>query len=108
MPRDLCRKGVENDTTPAGHRHLGDRGQQPAIRQIVAGGDMPGADLAADEVAIASLGGEVDRWRRTGLAALDLAEIKRAAEMTRVLADQDQRVAVLLEGAVDRRSEVCQ
>ena len=48
----------------AGQRHLGHRDQQAAVGEVVAGGDAAGADLAADEIAVAAFGGEIDRRRR--------------------------------------------
>src|SRR5271166_7145608 len=72
----------------------------------MAGGDMPGSDLASDKVAVAALGGKVHRWRQAGRAALDLAQIERATEVACGRADQDQRVAIALQREVDRVSGV--
>jgi hypothetical protein len=67
------RKRIEGDAPPAGHRHLGDRDEEAAIGNVVAGGDLTGADQAAHEIAVMPLGGEIDRWRQAVLASLDLA-----------------------------------
>jgi hypothetical protein len=55
----------------------------------VAGGQPASADQLADEVAIAALGLEVDGRRRAVFAAVDLAQIERAAEVARGLADEE-------------------
>src|SRR6266567_3453990 len=91
---------------PAGQRHLGDGYEEPAIRQIVAGRDMPGVDLAADKVAVAPLRCEIDRRRRAGLAVLDLPQIERASQMAARLADEYQCVALSLQREIDRASGV--
>src|SRR5206468_10690908 len=79
-----------------------DAAEEPAIRQVVAGGDMPRADRLPHEVAVAPLDAEIDRRRWASFAALDLAQIERAAEVAAGLPDQDQRIAVLLQREVDR------
>jgi len=55
----------------------------------VASGDVPRADRAPHEIAVAALGGEIDRRRWAGVAAFDLAQIERAAEVAAGLSDQD-------------------
>ena len=57
-------RSVERDAKAAGKRHLGDRDQQSAVGDIVHGGDAASADQAADEIAGAPLGIEIDRRRR--------------------------------------------
>ena len=75
------RPGSGSSATPraAGHRHLGERDEEAAIGEVVTGGDMPGGDLGAHEIAVPAFGGEIDRRRRPVFAALDLAQIKRGS-----------------------------
>src|SRR6202008_2385803 len=80
LSRQVRREWLKDDTSTACHRHLGNSDEEPAIRQIVAGGNPPGADLTADKIAVAPLGGEVDQRGRTGLAALDFAQVKGAPQ----------------------------
>ena len=89
-----------------GQRHLGERHQKPAIGNVVAGGDPPALDLAPHEIAVAPLGGEVDRRRRPLLPALDLALVEGAGEMATGAAHQQQRLVRRLEGRVARPLEV--
>ena len=88
--RNMGRLRHRLDDRPAlaGERHLGDRGQQAAVRHVVAGGETSGADEASDEIAIASFRGEIDRRRRTVLAAQNLAQIQALAHMGAVAADE--------------------
>ena len=66
---------------------------RPPSEQIVHGGDAAGVDQPADEIAVAALGGEIDRRRRAFFAAADLAQIERLAEPALRLADQHDRFA---------------
>ncbi len=50
--------------------HLGQGHQEAAVRQVVAGLDAAADDLAAHEVAVAALDGEIDRRRGAFLAAV--------------------------------------
>ena len=77
-----------------------------AVGQIVHAVTMPVADQPADEVAVAALGGEIDRRRRALLAAADVAQIERLAEPAVGLADQQDRLALGLEGERRRLGEV--
>ena len=63
----------------------------------MAGGDAPALDLAAHEVAVAPLGGEVHRGRRPLLPPLDLALVEGAAEVAASAADQQQRLVRRLQ-----------
>ena len=47
----------------------------------MAGADPAAADLFADEIAVAPLGGEIDRGRRPGFGCQNLARENRGAEM---------------------------
>ena len=69
---------VDAGADVAGHGHLGQRHQQAAVGEVVAGGEPAAADQLADEIAVAALGREVDGRRRAVLAAVDLAQIDRA------------------------------
>ncbi len=72
----------------------------------MAGGDPARGDLGAHEIAVAALGGEIDRRRRPLLAAGELAQVERAAEMALGLADQQDRLAGALEGEAHRAGGV--
>jgi len=66
----------------------------------MAGRDMTASDHRAHKVAVTALGGEIDgRWP-TLLTALDLAKVKRRAEMTGGVPDDDDRVSVALQREV--------
>ena len=66
--------------------------------------DLAGADELAHEIAVALSRREIDRRRRAFLAAADLAQIDRLAEPALRRADEDDRLALALEGeeALDR------
>ena len=72
----------------------------------MAGRDAAGADLGADKIAVAALGCEIDLRRRSRLDALDLAQIKRGAEVTTRVADQDQRISIAFECQVDGTAQI--
>ncbi len=52
-----------------GQGHLGRRGDETAVRQVMHGADRARSDQLTDEVTVSTLGGKVDRRRRTVLAA---------------------------------------
>src|SRR6185312_14024497 len=85
---DVARPGGEAGAGAAGHRHLRDGDEQAAIGDVVAGAHPADLDLAAHEVAVAALGGEVHRGRRALLLADDLAQPKGLAEPALRVADQ--------------------
>ena len=64
-----------------GQRHLGQALRQAAIGNVVNGGDLAGADELAHEIAVAAFAGEIDGRRRAILAAENLAQIDRLADM---------------------------
>jgi len=70
-----------------------ERGTDPAVGEIVRGGRGARMDHAAHHVAIALLGGEIDRRRRALLAAADVAQINGLAEPAVGFADQEDRLA---------------
>src|SRR5439155_16631551 len=100
MRRQVGAEWWQRDLRPdaAGHRHFGERDEEAAVAQVMAGADAPRLDLCADEIAVAPLGFEIDRRRRALFALLDLPEIERGAEMALGVADQDDRLANRLEG----------
>jgi hypothetical protein len=57
------------------------------------------ADGGADEIAVAALGHQIDRWRRAFGTAEAIAHPGRLAEMAAVAADQDDGVTGI--GAAD-------
>ena len=59
----------------------------------------------ADELAVAALGGEIDRRRRALLAAANVAQIKRLTEPASRFADQQDRLAFGLESNRHRLGE---
>src|SRR3546814_12431835 len=59
------------------------------------------SDVCSSDVAVAPLGGEVDRRRRASRLAFDVAQVERAAEMPAGLADKDQGLAGAEGGAGD-------
>src|SRR3546814_4244281 len=66
------------------------------------GGDPAGIDRAADEVAGALFGAQVDGRRRAFLAAEDFAQPHRLAEVAGAFADREDDVAGALEADADR------
>ena len=92
-----ARRRFQDGADAGRHRHFGERHQEPAIGNIVDRGDQAVADQLADEIAVAPLGGEIDRRRRALFAAADFAQIKRLAEPAARLADQQDRLALGLE-----------
>ncbi len=66
----------------------------------------PSRDQRAHEIAVAPLGGEIDRRRRALLAPADVAQIERLAEPALGLADQQDRLVRGLEGERRRLGEV--
>ena len=97
MGRTSLWRSVERDAKASGKRHLGDRNQQPAVRDIVHGGDAARADQAAHEIAGAPLGSEIDRRRGAFVSSARKLLIERLAEMASLRPDEDQRIAVLLQ-----------
>jgi len=59
--RETRGRGVEDGAAAACHSHLGDRDEKPAVRQVVAADNMPGANHAAYEVAVSALCRKVNR-----------------------------------------------
>ena len=53
----------------------GDGDEEAAIGKVMAGGNPAGGNLAAHKIAVAPFGREIDRRRRTVLAAFDLAQV---------------------------------
>ncbi len=78
-------------------RHLRERDREPAVGDVVAGSNQPRLDRLADIGAGAPLGHQVDRRRRAVLAAVDLAQPQRLAEVAAALAERDDDVAGALE-----------
>ena len=66
----------------------------------------PVADQAAHEIAVAAFGGEIDRRRRALLAAADVAQIDAIDRASRRFADQQDRLALALEGERHRFREI--
>src|SRR5437588_8201338 len=54
-------------------------------------------DHAAHHVAVALLGGKIDRWRRALFAAADVAQVHRLTEPAMRFADQQDSLALGLE-----------
>ena len=79
-------------------RHFGDRHQQPAVGNIMHGVDPARLDQAAHEIAMLLFGGQIDRRRGAFFAAFDLAQIDGLAQMALGFADQDDHIALALEG----------
>src|SRR5690606_27284594 len=86
--------------------HFGERDRDTAVGDVVAGGDPACIDARADEIARALLGPEVNGGRRTFLAAVDLAQPDRLAQMPHALAVCEHDVAGALEADTDRLCEV--
>ena len=85
----------------ARHRHFGQRDQQAAIGQVMAGGDVTGADLSPYEVAVAPLDREIDRRRCAFLAAMQShAGRSTGRAMALGVADQHEGEAFLDAGAM--------
>ena len=69
--------GQEIGADARGHRHLGDRDQGAAVRDVMAGADQPALNQVAHEIAVAAFGREVDRRGRALLPTMDLAQEDR-------------------------------
>ena len=82
---------------PDGHRHLGERDEEPAVGNVVRGSNDALGDQRAHEIAVAALGSEIDRRRRSFLALADFAQIERLAEPAVGLADEQNGLAGGLE-----------
>ena len=63
--------GNERNADIASQRHLRDRDQKPAVRDVVDGGDLSLPDQAADEIAGTPFFKQVDRRRRALQRARD-------------------------------------
>ena len=89
------RGAVDQRADIAGQRHFGERDGEAAVGDVVAGGDRAAGDRGADELAGGLLGVQVDGRRRaaSALAAVDLAQPERLAEMAVPVADRDDDVA---------------
>ena len=83
------------------HRHLGQRDESPTVRQSWQAAATSAGNHGHGRSRRCAFGGEIDRRRRARLAAFDLAQVSRRAEMTARVADQDTRVAVRVS-AIDR------
>ena len=92
------RRAFKHGTDSGRHRHFGERDQKAAVGDVVRRGHQAVADQATDEIAMASLRGEIDRRRRALLAAADFAQIDRLAEPALGFADQQDRFALGFEG----------
>ena len=90
--RGACRPSSRLTPIPAAAGHLEGRERQPAVAEIRRGRDQ--LAVGAQELAVPrASSGEVDRRRVAVLAAEDLGEQRRLAEMAVRLADQHRDVA---------------
>src|SRR5690606_33273022 len=87
-------------------RHFGERDGDAAIRHVVAGRDPALVDRMADEVTGALFRLQVHRRRRAFLAAVNLAQPDRLAQMAHPLADREDDVAGALEADADGLAQV--
>ena len=93
-----ARLHLEARAKAAGKGHFRHRHRQAAIGNVVAGIALAGLDQAADEVAVDPLRRQVDRRRRPGFAALQLAAVKRLIEMAAGFAEENEGIALALQG----------
>ena len=89
--------GIKLGADPGCHRHLGQRDQEAAIRNVVDGGDGTLADQQTNQIAVAALARKVDRRWGALLALADFAQIERLSEPSCGLADEQDRFVGGLE-----------
>src|SRR5690606_23499552 len=100
------RRHVDAGTHIAGERHLGQRGIEAAVGDVVTRGDEPLTDQLTDEIPIASFHGEIDRWRRSVLATFHLQQVELSAEVPGCGTDRHDRLLRIDETDAHRALEI--
>ena len=98
MRRDIVGRFVQRGADVGCHRHFRQRHRKPAIREVMRRAGAPSRINSRTKSPFSRSSIEIDRRRRALFARAEFAQIHRLTEPAFRFADQQDRLAVALEG----------